>query len=81
MGVDIKVSHKTTLKPFYEIFYKNSTANSLILDQMRLNLSMKYQVSKKWIVELGGIEQLNSSEKSVILERKPNAFLNIQYNL
>lgn len=81
VGVDIKISDKTTVKPFYEIFYKNSTANSLIVDQMRFNLSIKQLISKKWIVEFGGIEQLNSNEQLQKLEKKANAFLNIQYNL
>lgn len=81
VGIDIKITNKTILKPFYEIFHKNSNSNSLILDQMRFNLSLKHQFSKKWIAELGYIDQLNPNQPMVKLERKPNIFINIQYKL
>jgi hypothetical protein len=48
---------------------------------MRFNLSLKHQFSKKWIAELGYIDQLNPNQPMVKLERKPNVFINIQYKL
>lgn len=59
VGIDIKLTNKTTLKPFYEIFHQISKGKPLTLDQMRFNTSVKHQFFKIMSAEMGYIRLLN----------------------
>jgi len=79
VGIDIKLTNKTTLKPFYEIFHQISKGKPLTLDQMRFNTSVKHQFFKIMSAEMGYIRLLKPNRNSGNLLGDNNLYFNLQY--
>ena len=80
VGIDIKLTNKTTLKPFYEIFHQISKGKPLTLDQMRFNTSVKHQFFKIMSAEMGYIRLLKPNRNSGNLLGDNNLYFNLQYH-
>lgn len=80
VGIDIKLTNKTTLKPFYEIFHQISKGKPLTLDQMRFNTSVKHQFFKIMSAEMGYLRLLKPNRNSGNLLGDNNLYFNLQYH-
>lgn len=79
VGMDIKLSSKTIVKQFYELFHQSENKTPLQFDQMRFNVSIIHQLKENLGIELGAIYLLKPDQTKLILDEEYNYYMNLNY--